>query len=735
MKNHKSRYILITVLFIGLISAVAFVAAPGRVSADVSKEGADDTVDTNAGSDEDAKSSDVKAGAVIAGIPEEELGETVETGEGGETVETVDSDEYIYCVASVSKVYATAAIMRLVDEGKVDLDSPVTEYIPEFKMQDDRYKDITVRMLADHTSGIMGTSQVGNFLYEDANTFHHDNLLDTLSRQRLKADPGEYAAYCNDGFDLMELIVERVTGMSYTDYVVENIAAKTGGKRTGSYISFKDNKDLAPAYSSDNLLYDNESCMCVGAGGIYSTASDVAAFGASFFTENDSLFSKEAKDEMAVRWNRDRDEYKDESGLGWDYVSMARYEDAGVRVLGKGGDIILDHAFLMSAPDEEISIAVLSNGGSSTYNGLMAEAIMDAVLNERGIIPEDTEREYKAAGDIPSEYDEYAGIYATQNALEGGAALCRVSFPGHKYMHVENISPINTDSADYILTSDGEFASLAYEVEDTGIETERDPGADKDAGPDTDADTDTDVDMDKDIYADMRISANPSVLRFIKDKDGAVYITNEMKQTSPGLGGVDRKKYIGEKISENPVSGEALSSFKEVDGKDWLLCNDIPSSANYSMNGIVRTYICREVPGYVFLVAGQGTRLLKIEDKDQARAFQTIPSSSNRDLIDISLEAGEKGPELITSSGLKYILKDPVPEFAGDPGEIDFAHGNAAWFKIDERIANTTLAFDKPVSSEIYVFNKYGDVVYTTHVKDASGDIPMPRGGLIVFLK
>ena len=65
--------------------------------------------------------------------------------------------EYVYCVGSVSKIYSTAAVMRLADEGKVMLDAPVTDYIPEFRMVDPRYRDITVRMLMDHTSGLMGS--------------------------------------------------------------------------------------------------------------------------------------------------------------------------------------------------------------------------------------------------------------------------------------------------------------------------------------------------------------------------------------------------------------------------------------------------------------------------------------------------------------------------------------------------------------------------------------------------
>ena len=70
------------------------------------------------------------------------------------TAEAAVSQERIYCIASVSKMYSTLAVMQLVDEGKVELDAPVTKYVPDFKMDDERYKDITVRMLMNHTSGI-----------------------------------------------------------------------------------------------------------------------------------------------------------------------------------------------------------------------------------------------------------------------------------------------------------------------------------------------------------------------------------------------------------------------------------------------------------------------------------------------------------------------------------------------------------------------------------------------------
>ena len=62
---------------------------------------------------------------------------------------TTDS---IYCVASISKMFTTAAVLQLVEEKKIDLDAPVVTYVPDFTMADERYKDITVRMLLNHSS-------------------------------------------------------------------------------------------------------------------------------------------------------------------------------------------------------------------------------------------------------------------------------------------------------------------------------------------------------------------------------------------------------------------------------------------------------------------------------------------------------------------------------------------------------------------------------------------------------
>ena len=109
-------------------------------------------------------------------------------------------------IGSVSKMFAAVAIMLLVDEGKVELDVPVVRYIPDFTMKDARHRDITVRMLLNHSSGLPGSTAFFGF---EPDASMHRLLLETLKDSRLKHDPGAMSIYCNDGFTLAEIVVRR----------------------------------------------------------------------------------------------------------------------------------------------------------------------------------------------------------------------------------------------------------------------------------------------------------------------------------------------------------------------------------------------------------------------------------------------------------------------------------------------------------------------------------------------
>ncbi|KOY16635.1 beta-lactamase, partial [Paenibacillus xylanivorans] len=161
----------------------------------------------------------------------------------------------------------------------MDLDVPVVNYIPDFKMKDNRYKQITSRMLLNHSSGLLGSSGSNATLYGDNDTYSHDTFLDQLAIQTLKADPGEYSVYCNDGFTLAEILVERVSGMGFTAFIHKYITEPLDMKHTKTPQDVVDPVEMAGIYSP---LYEGqlpqENYNIIATGGIYSTAEDLVKF-------------------------------------------------------------------------------------------------------------------------------------------------------------------------------------------------------------------------------------------------------------------------------------------------------------------------------------------------------------------------------------------------------------------------------------------------------------------------
>ena len=605
----------------------------------------------------------------------------VNTTAAAPQMQTADQ-ERVYALASVSKVYVTTAIMQLKDQGKIDIDAPVTDYIPEFTMADERYKDITVRMLMNHTSGIMGSTLRNEFLFGDNDKDKYDYLLENLKTQTLKADPGAYAAYCNDGFTLLEIIVERVSGMDFTSYIEENIAAPLNLTQTGTALNADELGTLVDIYSN-GLNYDYEYCMALGSGGVYATASDVANFGASFWTGNDVLLSEESKDEMGTMWNEDAyDNYMDTCGLGWDYAEQIQYEQAGVHVVGKGGDLQTMHSFLAVAPDNDISVCVLMSGGSSTLASLMCQNLMDIALEEQGIVVDSIEMpDVQTVDTIPEEYGQYEGYYTMNGSLANVTIDDKLTITAYT-------ANGRTTVKKYMYTEDGNFV----EVDVNG-----------------------------------NIKPNINLIDF-REENGKVYITQNAYEDYSDPGTTLDRSYLAEKLEENNISPEVQAAWDSYDGMGAALINNAYSSGHYDIP-FVQISLMEEVPGYVMAYMRSGARLLKIEDETHAVHFATMPGSSNRDLLDLTINPDGT---IDTTMGQSFIPFQEIPEL--NTTEIELNSDQAQWYRIGDDIAYDVITVDRPENSNIYVYNKFLEIVYTTHYTGAGEEINLPEGGFIVFL-
>ncbi|TKI97109.1 beta-lactamase family protein, partial [Bacillus wiedmannii] len=298
----------------------------------------------------------------------------------------------LYGIGSVSKMYATAAVMKLVDEGKVDLDAPVVNYVPDFKMKDGRYKRITPRMLLNHSSGLQGSTLSNAFLFNDNDTYSHDFLLQQLSNQSLKADPGAFSVYCNDGFTLAEILVERVSGMSFTEFLHQRFTEPLKMNHTKTpQDKWRDEKRAGlyfPAYQGQLPI---ESVNVIGTGGVSSTAEDMVRFSQLFMGQGKGILSNkvvramEQEEYKKGMWPGDGDNIFN-YGLGWDSVKLYPFSEYGIKGVAKGGDTALQHAILVVLPEQKMAAAVLSSGGRSSTNQLLATELLLTVLKEKGTI-------------------------------------------------------------------------------------------------------------------------------------------------------------------------------------------------------------------------------------------------------------------------------------------------------------------------------------------------------------
>lgn len=136
---------------------------------------------------------------------------------------TVDS---IFQIGSISKVFTTCLIMRLVEDGRVELDDPVVKHLRGFEIGDDKAsQEITVRQLLNHTSGIAGDYFPDDIDLEGP---HIARYVDRCSQLPLVHPPGDGFSYSNAAFCIAGRLVEVLTGMTWYDAIEDWVFAPLG---------------------------------------------------------------------------------------------------------------------------------------------------------------------------------------------------------------------------------------------------------------------------------------------------------------------------------------------------------------------------------------------------------------------------------------------------------------------------------------------------------------------------
>lgn len=611
-------------------------------------------------------------------------GEIVLTGQAGDFSRSENrlmTGDELYGIGSVSKIYTTVAIMQLVEDGKVSLDAPVTRYLKDFKMADPRYKDITVRMLLNHSSGLLGTGLSDAMLFGEASTKAHDTLLEKLSTQRLAADPGAFSVYCNDGFSLAELVVEAVSGQSFMDYVDENILAPLDLDRTFAPGGDFDTDDLARIYrGTDPRALPQDTLNAIGAGGIYATASDLASFGGAL--TGTELLRQSSLDAMAYPeysrglWPDSGEADSLAYGLGWDNMEWYPFCQSDIQALVKGGDTLYYHAGLVVLPEYDMAAAVVSSGGVSTYNQLAANQILISALAEDGVTVDQTVKTLPAAepATMPAEQMENAGYYGTTSVqyqveitADGTMTLSTMNYP--------TTMPAQT----FTYYSDGSF---------------------------------------RDEYG--------SYISFVEEDNGQTYLYQQAVSPLPGLGALPTASYAAVKLPENDLSPEVAAAWDSISTMSILPMNEAYNSQTYlALADATATDTPKAVPGYI------GSA--RIVDAATARSEIQVPGVGSRDGVDYQLE-NRNGVLWINAKGSLYMDAAAAPAIYAGPGgarAIIQSAGYTCWYQVGDA-AGKTMTVQVPEGAGFWVYDGSGQVVASS-VLWGDTSVTLPEGGLVAF--
>jgi D-alanyl-D-alanine carboxypeptidase len=195
-------------------------------------------------------------------------------------------------IGSMNKMFTAVATLQLVEAGKLKLDDPIGKYLPDYPNKDVASK-VTVRHLLTHTGGT-GDIFGPDFEKNRLTLREHGDYLKLYGSRGLDHEPGAEFRYSNYGFVLLGALIEKVTGMSYYDYVRAKVFQPAGMTSTASLAENENVPNRSIGYTKDNGKWvPNTGTLPwrgTSAGGGYSTAGDLLRFAQAL--ESGKLISK-----------------------------------------------------------------------------------------------------------------------------------------------------------------------------------------------------------------------------------------------------------------------------------------------------------------------------------------------------------------------------------------------------------------------------------------------------------
>ncbi|GAA2778143.1 serine hydrolase [Crossiella cryophila] len=279
------------------------------------------------------------------------------------------TEDSVFQIGSISKVWTATQVLRLVDEGRLDLDAPLMDVLPELRLADPIVAGkVTMRHLLTHTSGIDGDVFTDTGRGDECLARYADQLAGFKHNHPL----GATFSYCNSGFILAGRVIEKLTGLTWDAALQQQIIEPLGLTHTGTlpeqalrhraaigHVGEGGDLHPAPAWGLPR--------SCGPAGLIFASTADVLTFArmhlaGGLAADGTRVLSAESALAMTDKQTEVPDPHVlgDSWGLGW-----IRFGWGGHRLIGHDGNTIGQSAFLRVLPEAGLAVTLLTNGGQT----------------------------------------------------------------------------------------------------------------------------------------------------------------------------------------------------------------------------------------------------------------------------------------------------------------------------------------------------------------------------------
>ncbi|MEQ8419062.1 MAG: serine hydrolase [Arenibacter algicola] len=292
-----------------------------------------------------------------------------------------NSPSTVFNIGSVTKQFTASAILKLVEQGKIKTSDKISSYFTQTPIDK---RDITIHQLLTHTSGV--SNRTGGFRYDEASK---EQFLKEFFESEFHSKPGKKYQYANANYIMLTVILELVSGQTYSSFLKEHLFEPAQMKSTGyKSINFSTER-LAHGYyynidgkkwadwgtTQQHLPYNNEHWYSIGKGDIHSTIEDLYKWHNAL--KNNVVLTKKTRKIQETAYVAENDKMTSYYGYGW----AISHSNRDTKIVAHNGSNGLYFADFVRFIDDDVVVIYITNAFLGSESEYVAREIGKMIFN------------------------------------------------------------------------------------------------------------------------------------------------------------------------------------------------------------------------------------------------------------------------------------------------------------------------------------------------------------------